>query len=161
MKILIPTPPSFSACAHFWCFNLQQLVLKICSNYFKFSATLFNLQQLYVFFFCSNVFSFAASLFYLQQLFNLQHVPCGLPYVSYLFVFRSKWMRGWLGQVSCQCLLLEYGWILQLQMRRRIYTKRTRTLCRWKWKNRMPAVLCIFKENGEVFQRVRNFELIF
>ena len=30
------------------------LVLKICSNYFKFGATLFNLQQLY--FVCSNVF---------------------------------------------------------------------------------------------------------
>ena len=33
-------------------FNLQQLVLKICSNYFKFAATLFNLQQLY--FICTN-----------------------------------------------------------------------------------------------------------
>ena len=64
-KILIPTPPSFSVRAHFWFFtlqqhsvNLQQLVLKICSNYFKFAAT----------------------LFYLQQVFNLQHVPCGPPY---------------------------------------------------------------------------------
>ena len=60
IKILLPNPPSFSACAYFSCFNLQQhsfnlpqLVLKICSNYFKFAAT----------------------LFYLQQIFNLQHCP--------------------------------------------------------------------------------------
>ena len=59
IKILIPTPPSFSAREYFWGFNLQQhsfnsqqLVLKICNNYFKFAANLFNLQQLY--FICSN-----------------------------------------------------------------------------------------------------------
>ena len=32
IKLLVPTPPAFSAHAHFWFFNLQQLVLKICSN---------------------------------------------------------------------------------------------------------------------------------
>ena len=54
------THSSFLRCARtLWCFNLQQhsfnlkqLVLKICSNYVKFAATLFNLQQLY--FICSN-----------------------------------------------------------------------------------------------------------
>ena len=83
IKILIPTPPSFSADAYFWCFNLQQLVLKICKNYFKIAATLFNLKQLY--FICSNFILLAATFFnlqqlnsYLQQLFNLLHVPCGL-----------------------------------------------------------------------------------
>ena len=50
IKLLVPTPPSFSAGANFWCFNLQQLVLNICSNYFKFAATLFYLQQLYLFY---------------------------------------------------------------------------------------------------------------
>ena len=64
IKILVSTPPSFSARAHFWCFNLQQHS--------------FNLQQL-VLKICSNFIQFAATLHYLQQLFNLQHVPCG-PY---------------------------------------------------------------------------------
>jgi len=54
IKILIPTPPYFSARVYFRCFNLQQLVLKICSNYFKFAATLFYLQQ--PFLVCSNYF---------------------------------------------------------------------------------------------------------
>ena len=53
VKFLIPTPRSFTARSYFWSFNLQQLVLKICSNYFKFAATLFNLQQLY--FICNSV----------------------------------------------------------------------------------------------------------
>ena len=61
IKIVIPTPPSFSAGAYFWCFKLQQLVLKICNNYFKFGATLFNLKQLY--FICSNVFFLICSNF--------------------------------------------------------------------------------------------------
>ena len=45
--VLVPTPSSFSARAHFCfnfkqqVFNLQQLVLKICSNYFKFSCSNF------------------------------------------------------------------------------------------------------------------------
>ena len=121
--------------------NLQQL-FQICCDFIKSAATLFYLQQLS--FICSNFL-----------------IPCGPPYVSHPFVFRSKWMRGWLGQVSCQCRLLEYGWILRLQMRWRIYTKRTRTLCRWKSKKRMLRVLCICKENGEVLQRVRNLELTF
>ena len=93
IKLLVPTPPSFSARAHFWClnlrqhsFNLQQFILKICSNYFKFTATLFNLRQLY--FICSNFILFAARFFNLQQLFNLQHVPCGPPYSCY---FNFKW----------------------------------------------------------------------
>ena len=79
IKTLIPTPPSFSARAYFWCFsrqqhsfNLQQLVLKICSNYFKFGATLFNLQHLYLI--CSDFILFAATFF------NLQNAPCGPPY---------------------------------------------------------------------------------
>ena len=66
-KVYYSTPPSFSAHAHFRCinlqqhsFNLQQLVLKIPSNYFKFAAALFDLQQLY-------------------QLFNLQLFACGPP----------------------------------------------------------------------------------
>ena len=37
---------------------MQQLGLKIRSNYFKFAATLFNLQELY--FTCSNFILFAA-----------------------------------------------------------------------------------------------------
>ena len=49
---------------------MQQLGLKIRSNYFKFAATLFNLQELY--FICSNFILFAAI-----NVFNLQHVPCG------------------------------------------------------------------------------------
>ena len=49
----------------FWCFNLQQHVLKTCRNYFKFAATLFNLQQLYII--CSNLILFEETLFYLQQ----------------------------------------------------------------------------------------------
>ena len=60
-NVKIPPPHFFSAHAYFWCFNLQQhsfnlhqLVLKICSNYFKYAADLFNLLQLY--FICSNVF---------------------------------------------------------------------------------------------------------
>ena len=47
--------------------NLQQLVLKIWSNYFKLAATLLNLKLLYLF--CSNFVLFAAALFYLQQLY--------------------------------------------------------------------------------------------
>ena len=72
IKILIPTPPSFSARAHFWCFNLQQhslnlqqLVLKICSKYFKFATTLFYLQQLH--FICSNVFLNMQQLYFIRR----------------------------------------------------------------------------------------------
>ena len=42
IKLLLPTPLSFSARAHFWCFNLQQLVLKICNNFILFAARFFN-----------------------------------------------------------------------------------------------------------------------
>ena len=65
IELLVPTPPSFSARAYFWRFNFQQLVLKIFSNYFKFAATLFYLQQLY--FISSDFILFEATLFYLQQ----------------------------------------------------------------------------------------------
>ena len=74
IKLLVFTPPSFIAHAHFRCFNLQQysfnlqkLVLKIWSNYFKFAAALFNLQQLC--FICSNFILFATILLHLQQRF--------------------------------------------------------------------------------------------
>ena len=81
IKILIPTP-TFLQCVHTFdvslrqhSFNLQQLVWKICSNYFKFAATLFNMQQLHLI--CTKVFFLFAATF------NLQHAPCGPPYVSY------------------------------------------------------------------------------
>ena len=49
MKILIPTLPSLSARAYFWCFNLQQQtrfenlqqLFQICSNFILVAATLF------------------------------------------------------------------------------------------------------------------------
>ena len=72
LPILFLPPPSVCAC--FWCYNLQQLV-----QFWKFAATVSNLQQLYSI--CSNFILFAATLFYLQQHFNLQHVPCGPPYL--------------------------------------------------------------------------------
>ena len=106
-KLLVPTPPSFSARAYFWCFNLQQHSFNCSNSFWKFAATISNLQQLYsicsnfilfaatlfylhqLCFICSNVFKFAAILFYLQQLFNLQHVPCGPPYSGYVNVTRD------------------------------------------------------------------------
>ena len=57
-------------------------ILLICSNSFwKFAAIISNLQQLYSIF--SNFILFAARFFNLQQLFNLQHVPCGPPYLCF------------------------------------------------------------------------------
>ena len=89
-RSIIPTPPSFSARAYFWCFNLQehsfnlkQLVLKICSNYFKFAANLFNLKKLY--FICSNFILFAATFFNLQQLYFIcsNFLICNISLVGY------------------------------------------------------------------------------
>ena len=59
IKLLVPTPPSFSARAHFWWFNLQQLYL-ICSNFLLFAARFYNLRQLY--FICSNLLIWSMSL---------------------------------------------------------------------------------------------------
>ena len=57
--------------AYFSCFNLrqhsfilQQLVLKICSNYFKFAVTLFNLQQLHLI--CSKFFCYLQQLYFMK-----------------------------------------------------------------------------------------------
>ena len=85
-KILVPTPPSFTMRAHTFDVLICSNILLICSNSFwKFAASISNLQQLY--FICSNFILFAATFFnfqqlyfYLQQVFNLQHVPCGPPY---------------------------------------------------------------------------------
>ena len=94
IKLLVPTTPPFSAHAHFWyfnfqqhSFNLQQLVLKICSNYFKFAASLFNLQQLH--FIYSNFISFAARFFNLHQLYFIcsHFLICSIP----LWATISRW----------------------------------------------------------------------
>ena len=78
MKIILPTPPSFSARAYFWCLICSNILL-ICSNSFE------NLQQLFQI--CSKFILFAATLFYLQQRFNLQHNPYRPPH------FPSLWLQ--------------------------------------------------------------------
>ena len=88
IKLLVLTPPSLSACAHFWCFNWQQhsfsnlqLVLKICSNFISFAAT-FHLQQLY--FICINFL--ICSMFHVGHLsFSCKHRS--LKRVPYFLIF--------------------------------------------------------------------------
>ena len=111
IKILIPAPPPFSARPHFWCFNLQQhsfnlqqLVLNICSSYLKFAAPLFNLQQLY--FICSDFILFAATLFYFQQGFLI----CGN---FILFLLLLIWSMSLVGhRVGLRSVGVGFGWLV-------------------------------------------------